>query len=86
MMNKEELIKILEQLSIEELKSFNLTYYDKKYEKYNSEIRECRTITYNFDIERELDSMRRNIDNAYETINRSVVCTVEEILRNKEEK
>lgn len=85
-MSKEELIKLLQSIECVEVVGFSLTYYDQEKEKYSSDCRDLRTINYNFDIRRELENIRRNMDCTYENIHRDIIYTIEEKLREREVK
>lgn len=85
-MNKEDLIKLLENINVVEVVGFNLTYFDKEDNRYDSKTRELRTINYGFNLEHELQSIRRNIDYNYESIHRDINYMIEEKIREKEGK
>ena len=68
-MTKEELLKFIENIELAEVSGFNLLYYSKEKNKFdNFDNRDLRSINYNFDIKREMESMRRNIDSSYENL------------------
>lgn len=85
-MNKEDLIKLLENINVVEVVGFNLTYFDKEDNRYDSKTRELRTINYGYNLEQELQGIRRNIDYNYESIHRDINYMIEEKIREKEGK
>lgn len=83
-MTKEELIKFIENIEIAEVSGFNLSYYSKEKDKFdNFDNRDLRSINYNFDIKREMESMRRNIDSNYESLRKDMVYIIEEKLNER---
>lgn len=72
-MNKEELIAFINSLELTEVSGFNLIYYNEEKNKYdNFDKRELRSVNYNFDIKRELENIRRNMDCSYENMIRAM--------------
>lgn len=83
-MNKEELIKLLENIELTEIVGFNLIYFNEEEDRYNScDNRDLRTINYNFDIKHELENIRRNIDCNYENIHRDINYMIDEKLNER---
>lgn len=85
-MNKEDLIKLLENINVIEVVGFNLTYFDKEDNRYDSKTRELRTINYGYNLEQELQGIRRNIDYNYENIHRDINYMIEEKMRENNER
>ena len=85
-MTKEELLKFIENIELAEVSGFNLLYYSKEKNKFdNFDNRDLRSINYNFDIKREMESMRRNIDSSYENLRKDVIYIIEEKLKIAQE-
>lgn len=83
-MTKEELLKFIENIEIAEVSGFNLLYYSKEKDRFdNFDNRDLRSINYNFDIKREMESMRRNIDSNYENLRKDMVYIIEEKLNER---
>lgn len=83
-MTKEELLKFIENIEIAEVSGFNLLYYSKEKDRFdNFDNRDLRSINYNFDIKREMESMRRNIDSNYENLRKDMVYIIEEKLKER---
>ncbi len=68
-MKKDELIKLIENLEIEEVNGFSINYFSES-KTYRHDDRSFRNINYNFDIQQELNNIRRNIDMSYESVRR----------------
>ncbi len=85
-MTKEELLKFIENIELAEVSGFNLLYYSKEKNKFdNFDNRDLRSINYNFDIKREMESMRRNIDSSYENLRKDVIYIIDEKLKIAQE-
>ncbi len=83
-MTKEELLKFIENIELAEVSGFNLLYYSKEKNKFdNFDNRDLRSINYNFDIKREMESMRRNIDSNYENLRKDVIYIIDEKLNER---
>ncbi len=83
-MTKEELLKFIENIELAEVSGFNLLYYSKEKNKFdNFDNRDLRSINYNFDIKREMESMRRNIDSSYENLRKDVIYIIDEKLNER---
>lgn len=83
-MTKEELLKFIENLEIADVSGFNLLYYSKDKNKFeNFDNRDLRSINYNFDIKRELESMRRRVDDNYEMLNKNMIYIIDEKLNER---
>lgn len=83
-MTKEELLKFIENIELAEVSGFNLLYYSKEKDKFdNFDNRDLRSINYNFDIKREMESMRRNIDSNYENLRKDVIYIIDEKLNER---
>lgn len=83
-MTKEELLKFIENLEIADVSGFNLLYYSKEKNKFeNFDNRDLRSINYNFDIKRELESMRRRVDDNYEMLNKNIIYIIDEKLNER---
>lgn len=83
-MTKEELLKFIENLEIADVSGFNLLYYSKEKNKFeNFDNRDLRSINYNFDIKRELESMRRKVDDNYEMLNKNMIYIIDEKLNER---
>lgn len=83
-MTKEELLKFIENLEIADVSGFNLLYYSKEKNKFeNFDNRDLRNINYNFDIKRELESMRRRVDDNYEMLNKNMIYIIDEKLNER---
>lgn len=83
-MTKEELLKFIENLEIADVSGFNLLYYNKEKNKFeNFDNRDLRSINYNFDIKRELESMRRRVDDNYEMLNKNMIYIIDEKLNER---
>lgn len=83
-MTKEELLKFIEILEIADVSGFNLLYYSKEKNKFeNFDNRDLRSINYNFDIKRELESMRRRVDDNYEMLNKNMIYIIDEKLNER---
>ena len=83
-MTKEELLKFIENIVLAEVSGFNLLYYSKEKNKFdNFDNRDLRSINYNFDIKREMESMRRNIDSSYENLRKDVIYIIDEKLNER---
>lgn len=83
-MIKEELLKFIENLEIADVSGFNLLYYSKEKNKFeNFDNRDLRSINYNFDIKRELESMRRRVDDNYEMLNKNMIYIIDEKLNER---
>jgi hypothetical protein len=83
-MTKEELLKFIENLEIADVSGFNLLYYSKEKNKFeNFDNRDLRSINYNFDIKRELESMRRRVDDNYEMLNKNMIYIIDEKLNER---
>lgn len=83
-MTKEELLKFIENLEIADVSGFNLLYYSKEKNKFeNFDNRDLRSINYNFDIKRELESMRRRVDDNYEILNKNMIYIIDEKLNER---
>ena len=85
-MTKEELLKFIENIELAEVSGFNLLYYSKEKNKFdNFDNRDLRSTNYNFDIKREMESMRRNIDSSYENLRKDVIYIIDEKLKIAQE-
>ena len=85
-MTKEELLKFIENIELAEVSGFNLLYYSKEKNKFdNFDNRDLRSINYNSDIKREMESMRRNIDSSYENLRKDVIYIIDEKLKIAQE-
>lgn len=83
-MTKEELLKFIENLEIADVSGFNLLYYSKEKNKFeNFDNRDLRSINYNFDIKKELESMRRRVDDNYEMLNKNMIYIINEKLNER---
>lgn len=82
-MTKEELLKFIENLEIADVSGFNLLYYSKEKKFENFDNRDLRSINYNFDIKRELESMRRRVDDNYEMLNKNMIYIIDEKLNER---
>lgn len=83
-MTKEELLKFIENLEIADVSGFNLLYYSKEKNKFESfDNRDLRSINYNFDIKKELESMRRRVDDNYEMLNKNMIYIIDEKLNER---
>lgn len=83
-MTKEELLKFIENIELAEVSGFNLLYYSKEKNKFdNFDNRDLRSINYNFDIKREMEFMRRNIDSNYENLRKDVIYIIDEKLNER---
>ncbi len=83
-MTKEELLKFIENIELAEVSGFNLLYYSKEKNKFdNFDNRDLRSINYNFDIKREMESMRRNIDSSYENLRKDAIYIIDEKLNER---
>lgn len=83
-MTKEELLKFIENIEIAEVSGLNILYYSKEKDKFeNFDNRDLRSINYNFDIKREMESMRRNIDSNYENLRKDMIYIIEEKLKER---
>ena len=83
-MTKEELLKFIENLEIADVSGFNLLYYSKEKNKFeNFDNRDLRSINYNFDIKRELESMSRRVDDNYEMLNKNMIYIIDEKLNER---
>lgn len=83
-MTKEELLKFIENLEIADVSGFNLLYYSKEKNKFeNFDNRDLRSINYNFDIKKELESMRRRVDDNYEMLNKNMIYIIDEKLNER---
>lgn len=83
-MTKEELLKFIENLEIADVSGFNLLYYSKEKNKFeNFDNRDLRSINYNFDIKRELESMRRRVDDNYKMLNKNMIYIIDEKLNER---
>lgn len=83
-MTKEELLKFIENLEIADVSGFNLLYYSKEKNKFeNFDNRDLRSINYNFDIKRELEFMRRKVDDNYEMLNKNMIYIIDEKLNER---
>lgn len=83
-MTKEEMLKFIENLEIADVSGFNLLYYSKEKNKFeNFDNRDLRSINYNFDIKRELESMRRRVDDNYEMLNKNMIYIIDEKLNER---
>lgn len=83
-MTKEELLKFIENIELAEVSGFNLLYYNKEKNKFdNFDNRDLRSINYNFDIKREMEFMRRNIDSNYENLRKDVIYIIDEKLNER---
>lgn len=83
-MTKEELLKFIENLEIADVSGFNLLYYSKEKNKFeNFDNRDLRSINYNFDIKRKLESMRRRVDDNYEMLNKNMIYIIDEKLNER---
>lgn len=83
-MTKEELLKFIENLEIADVSGFNLLYYSKEKNEFESfDNRDLRSINYNFDIKRELESMRRRVDDNYEMLNKNMIYIIDEKLNER---
>ena len=83
-MTKEELLKFIENLEIADVSGFNLLYYSKEKNKFGDfDNRDLRSINYNFDIKRELESMRRRVDDNYEMLNKNMIYIIDEKLNER---
>lgn len=83
-MTKEELLKFIENIELAEVSGLNLLYYSKEKDKFgNFDNRDLRSINYNFDIKREMESMRRNIDSNYENLRKDVIYIIDEKLNER---
>ncbi len=81
-MKKDELIKLIENLEIEEINGFSINYFSES-KPYGHDDRSFRNLNYNFDIQQELSNIRRNIDTVYETTRRDINYIVEEKLKER---
>lgn len=81
-MKKDELIKLIENLEIEEVNGFSINYFSES-KPYGHDDRSFRNINYNFDIQQELNNIRRNIDMAYENTRRDMNYIIEEKLKER---
>lgn len=78
-MNKEELIKLINSLNIEDISGFTINYFseEKTYGKYKDD-RILKTLSYGYDIRQALSSLRNDIDNFYNNIRRDTIGIIEE--------
>lgn len=83
-MTKEELLKFIENIELVEVSGFKLLYYNEEKNKFdNFDNRDLRSINYNFDIKREIESMRRNMDSNYENLRKDVIYIIDEKLNER---
>lgn len=83
-MNKEELLKFIENIEIAEVSGFSLSYYSKEKDRFeNFDNRDLRSINYNFDIKRKMESIRRDIDSNYEKLKKDVIYIIDEKLNER---
>lgn len=88
-MSKEELIKLIESLSIEEVNGVSINYYAEKEERnygYEPQLRDLKTISYGEDINRKLEYIRRDMDSIPERIQRNNYMMIEEMINEKLER
>ena len=86
-MDKEELISLINALSIEEVSGINISYYkEKEPSRYDQHDRKIHIMTYGDDINRKIDVLRNNIDNVVEYTNKRCINTVTEMLNEYENK
>lgn len=80
-MNKEELIKLIESLEIEEISQLIIGYYSEKENSYSMKIRDLKTISYNLGINRELERIDNRINELYRFTTREIEeCVKKEVL------
>lgn len=81
-MKKAELIKLIENLEIEEVNGFSISYFSEP-KSYGHDDRSFRNINYNFNIQQELNNIRRNIDMVYENTRKDLNYIIEEKLNER---
>lgn len=85
-MSKEELIKLIESLTIEEIRGLTLSYYsEEKEETYNygcktEKERELKTISYGEDINKKLEYIRRDMEENANRTQQYCFRTIEEMI------
>ena len=86
-MCKEELIKLIESLNMEEINSISISYFTEKEEMevYTSctKERQLKTISYGDNINKRLEYIRRDIDDMAERIQRNNCMIIEEMINEK---
>lgn len=86
-MDKEELIKLIEAMTVEEINSFSISYFTEKQESnygYDcSKERELKVISYGTDINKRLEYIRRDMDSMFEITNRNNQMMIEEMINEK---
>ncbi len=75
-MKKDELIKLIENLEIKEVNGFSINYFSES-KPCGYDDRAFRNINYNFDIQRELNDIKRNIDSCCENTQRDMNYIIE---------
>lgn len=82
-MRKEDLIKLIESLIIEEITGFTLVYFDKEKDRFSTNDRELRNISYGYDVKKALENLRFDMDRSREYLNREVIQIIEEKLNER---
>lgn len=85
-MSKEELLKLIDSINIEEIDSITINYYIEKeptsFYGYSNE-RKLKTISYGCDINKKLEYIRRDMESAVERIQQNNYYTLEEMVNQK---
>ena len=85
-MTKEELINLINSLTVEEITGLSISYYSEKEPSsygYNNKERKLKVISFGNDINRKLEMIRSDMNNICERTNQYCINTVEEILNSK---
>lgn len=87
-MNKEELHKFVDSLTIEEVLSVSISYFSEPYKKpapYNDELpRDIKCVSYGKDINSHLDDIRRRMEEMGYRIDSNICRIIEEKLNERE--
>ena len=86
-MNKEELIKLIESLNMEEINSISISYFTEKEEMdvhtRCTKERQLKTISYGDNINRRLEYIRRDMNDMAERMHRDNYMIIEEMINEK---